>query len=239
MVVMKKTHKNPKNSGFTLIELLVVISIIGILMGIIGPKVFDLLSGSKGTKTQAVFKSWVTQIYQYKQHYKYFPPFLLEEGEGVPANLSEDEKHDAFIASLQGKSWNADNFTWESLSGDLLEQNRKSKEFHSFSEDEFGNIDTLNEANNGKYLSDAWGGRNIYIVVDQNGDGLIKLNDSALSLIVEALKNDYDPSDVDQAKDKLRTIRDQVGIFVIQDPTGETHTENVFSWDIQKYLGEN
>ena len=83
------------------------------------------------------------------------------------------------------------------------------------------------------------GGRNIYIVVDQNGDGLIKLNDSALSLIVEALKNDYDPSDVDQAKDKLRTIRDQVGIFVIQDPTGETHTENVFSWDIQKYLGEN
>ena len=61
-------------------------------MGIIGPKVFDLLSGSKGTKTQATFKAWVTQIYQYKQHYKYFPPFLLEDAEGIPADLSDDER---------------------------------------------------------------------------------------------------------------------------------------------------
>ena len=239
MVVMKKTQQNPNKSGFTLIELLVVISIMGILMGIIGPKVFDLLSGSKGTKTQAVFKSWVTQIYQYKQHYKYFPPFLLEEDEGVPSNLSVDEQHDAFIASLRGRSWNSDSFTWESLSGDLLDQNRKSKEFHSFSEDEFGNIDNMNESNNGKYLSDAWGGRNIYIVVDQDGDGLIKLSNTALSMIVEALKNDYDSSVVEKAKERIGTIRDQVGIFVLQDSTGETDSENVFSWDIQKYLGEN
>ena len=50
-------EKKKKTCGFTLIELLVVISIIGILMGIVGPKVFDLLSGSKVTKTQSVFRA--------------------------------------------------------------------------------------------------------------------------------------------------------------------------------------
>ena len=58
------------SKGFTLIELLVVIAIIGILMGMVGPKVFDLLTGSKVKKTQSIFRSWVTQLYQYKEHYK-------------------------------------------------------------------------------------------------------------------------------------------------------------------------
>ena len=74
---------NYKNKGFTLIELLVVIAILGVLMGLIGPKVFDLLSGSEATKTQSIFRAWVTQIYQYKEHYKYYPPFLIEEEEGA------------------------------------------------------------------------------------------------------------------------------------------------------------
>jgi prepilin-type N-terminal cleavage/methylation domain-containing protein len=237
MVVMKNNNQENTKHGFTLIELLVVISIIGILMGIVGPKVFDLLGGSKGTKTQAMFRSWVTQIYQYKEHYKYFPPFLLEDTEGIPADLSDDEDHNAFIAALRGKSWNPDSFTWENLTGDLLAQNRKSKEFHSFSEDEFGNVDLTDESNNGRFLSDAWGGRKIYIVVDQDGDGLIKLDSSTVELIVKALQNDYDPSIVEQAKDKIGTIRDKVGVFALEDTSGETDTENVFSWNIQKYLG--
>ena len=97
---MKKT--NSKSRGFTLIELLVVIAVIGILMGMVGPKVFNLLSSSKVKKSQAIYRSWVTQLYQYKEFYKYFPPFLLEEGEGIPTNLSEDMNHDSFIASLKG-----------------------------------------------------------------------------------------------------------------------------------------
>lgn len=234
---MKNNNQENTKHGFTLIELLVVISIIGILMGIVGPKVFDLLGGSRGTKTQAMFRSWVTQIYQYKEHYKYFPPFLLEDTEGIPADLSDDEDHNAFIAALRGKSWNPDSFTWENLTGDLLAQNRKSKEFYSFSEDEFGNVDLTDESNNGRFLSDAWGGRKIYIVVDQDGDGLIKLDSSTVELIVKALQNDYDPSLVEQAKDKIGTIRDKVGVFALEDTSGETDTENVFSWNIQKYLG--
>ena len=230
-------EKRKKTSGFTLIELLVVISIIGILMGIVGPKVFDLLSGSKVTKTQSVFRAWVTQMYQYKEFYRYFPPFLLEEEEGVSVSLEDEENHDAFIAALRGMKWNSSSFSWESLEGDLMDQNKKGREFHSFGEDEFGYVDPDGEeANNGRYLSDAWGNPKIRILVDHDGDGLIRLSEQDLGDIVSALKVDYDTEVVDAARDKLQVIRDKVGIYVLFDDTGDWDTQNAFSWDVAKFL---
>ena len=200
-------------------------------MGIIGPKVFDLLGGSKATKTQAVFKSWITQLYQYNEHYKYFPPFLLENEEGEAVILSEDDSyHDKFIAALKGRKWNTNSLTWEKLTGDLLEQNRKSREFHSFGEDEFGEDG---------FLADAWGGRDIHIVVDRNGDGIIELASATADQVIQALKRENDPELVDQAEEKIKVIRDKVGIFVLNDESGDTDTQNVFSWNIKKYLGDD
>ena len=220
-----------KNSGFTLIELLVVISIIGILMGIVGPKVFDLLSSSKATKTQAVFRSWVTQLYQYQQFYKYFPPFLLDDKqEGESYDLSENQYHDSFIAAMRGMSWNVDSLMWEDLTDELLEQNPKRREFHAFTEDEFGEDG---------YLADSWGGRKIRIVVDHDGDGLIRLSEDDLSSIIDSLKTDYDAETLENARDRLAVIRDKVGIFVLFDSSGETESQNVFSWDVTKYLDSN
>jgi len=221
--------KNKNTKGFTLIELLVVIAILGVLMGLIGPKVFDLLSGSKGTKTQAIFKSWVTQLYQYKEFYKYFPPFLLENEEGDPLLLTDDESHAAFIAALKGMQWDVGSQSWSKLDDDMLRENKKSRQFHSFTEDEFGEDG---------YLADAWGGRNIQIVVDQNGDGLIELSSEVVNEIKEALKSDYDSEIVEEAAEKFKVIRDKVGIFVLEDKSGEFDSENVFSWDIQKFLAE-
>ena len=213
--------------GFTLIELLVVIAILGVLMGLIGPKVFDLLSGSKATKTQAIFRSWVTQLYQYKEHYKYFPPFLLENEEGDPTLLSEDEDHGSFIAALKGMQWDIESQSWSKLDDTMLKENRKARQFHSFTDDEFGEDG---------YLADAWGGRNIEIVVDQDGDGLIELSSEVVNRIKDSLKSEYDSEVVEEAAEKFKVIRDKVGIFVLEDPTGEADSENVFSWDVGKYL---
>lgn len=221
--------KNKNKKGFTLIELLVVIAILGVLMGLIGPKVFDVLSGSKATKTQAVFRAWVTQLYQYKEHYKYFPPFLLQEDEGEPIVLSDDEAHSSFIAALKGMQWDVGSQSWSKLDDTLLKQNRKSRQFHSFTEDEFGEDG---------YLADAWGGRNIQVVVDQDGDGLIELSSEVVTQITEALKSEYDAEVVEDATEKFKVIRDKVGIFVLEDKTGETDSETVFSWDIKKFLND-
>ena len=215
--------------GFTLIELLVVIAILGVLMGLLGPKVFDLLSGSKGTKTQAIFRSWVTQIYQYKEHYKYYPPFLLEGEEGEPMLLSNEENHDFFLAALKGRKWDVSAQAWSSLDGDLVDQNRKAREFHSFSEDEFGDDG---------YLADAWGGKHIRVLVDHDGDGLIELSSQAVDEIKEALTSDYESDEIEEASEKFKVIRDKVGIYVLEDPSGDSDSGNVFSWDIKKYFNQ-
>ena len=224
-------NKQSKLRGFTLIELLVVIAVIGILMGMVGPKVFDLLTSSKVKKSQSIFRSWVTQLYQYKEFYKYFPPFLLEEDEGVTMLLSEEENHESFIVALKGMKWDPDLSEWQPVEqgSELRGQNRKGREFHSFSEDEFGP--------NG-YLADSWGGTKIRVVVDQDGDGIIKLESAAVDKIIAALKQEYDSDVVDKAKEKLSVIREKVGIYILYDLTGETESENVFSWDVGKYLEE-
>ena len=229
MVNRFMNKKKSKLRGFTLIELLVVIAVIGILMGMLGPKVFDLLTSSKVKKSQSIFRSWVTQLYQYKEFYKYFPPFLLEEDEGVPMLLSEAENHESFIIALKGMRWDPNLTEWQPIDqgSELRDQNRKGREFHSFSEDEFGPEG---------YLADSWAGTKIRIVVDQDGDGLIKLGSAAVDEILSALKQDYDSEVVDNAKEKLSVIREKVGIYVLVDETGETESENVFSWDVGKYL---
>ena len=106
---------------------------------------------------------------------------------------------------------------------DDLPGNRKSRQFHSFTEDD-------------GYLADAWGGRDIQIVVDQDGDGLIELSTEVVNRIKVALKKDYDNEEVEDASEKFKVIRDKVGIFVLEDPTGDTDSENVFSWDIKKFF---
>jgi prepilin-type N-terminal cleavage/methylation domain-containing protein len=209
------------NNGFTLIELLVVISILGILMGIVGPKVIDLLSGSEKTKVQTIVRGWVTQLHQYKSHYGYFPPFLLTGEEGIAVELGDEGNLKNFLISLKGKALNDDG-TWEPIeSGN--EQNRKAKEFHSFSSDEFDS--------EGKLI----GANNIGILVDQNGDGLIELDPSLSNDILQSLTIDYSASEI-QAVDveKFGRIREKVAIFLLQDD--DLDVQNVYSWNVEKFF---
>ena len=111
------------------------------------------------------------------------------------------------------------NQSWSKLDDEMLKQNRKSRQFHSFTEDEFGDEG---------YLADAWGGRKIQVVVDQDGDGLIELSSEVVNQIKDALKSEYSGEIVEEAAEKFKVIRDKVGIFVLEDKTGETTPKMFF-----------
>ena len=174
-----------RRSGFTLIELLVVITIIGILAGIMfNSGLFSFLKSAEVKKTKSIFRAWVTQIYQYKETYKHFPPVLLQNKEGEPLEIGQEyqEDHDRFLAALKGREWDRTNNSWIPLD-QYRDENKRSREFHSFGEDEFGE--------NG-FLVDAWGGDRIFIVVDRDGDGLIELEATAFTNLKDALIREYD-----------------------------------------------
>ena len=229
--MMKKTESHPR--GFTLIELLVVIAIIGILVSIAIPSYNGIIDWAHATDTEGRFAKWGGALSRYHDENGYFPPFLLDEDEGVPVVLSpeHEEDHDSFVAALTGRKWDTTTKLWDNkLEGALKKQKGKSAYIDQMTED-FGS--------NG-YLADGWGGTKIHVLVQKdyasNGRGkdTIELSSSALSEIKEALSGDYDMETINSVEDQLKMIPKPYAFYVLQDD--ETGTGNVFSWDITNIL---
>jgi len=217
---MKKNNK-----AFTLIELLVVITIVGILMGILGPKLADLIGGSKKTKLKSIFTTWATQLHQYKSYYGYFPPFLYESEEGEPILLSE--YHQEFLAALKGKERKDGN--WVTLET-YAEQNEKGREFHSFTSDEF--------MENGKFIGEYL---EVKILFDEDGSGNIETSTTASTEISESLASEYSAEDLgDDFAEKIKFIDESVVFYItIYENVSEDEewgVTNVFSWNLDKFL---
>ena len=216
-----KFMKN-KKIGFTLIELLVVISIIGILMGLLVSQLGGILGSSENTKMQAVMRSWVIQLNEYKNYYGYYPPFLYQSSEGSPIMLNDPvDNQGRFFYSLKGKEktesgWN---------DGDSYEiENKDKKEFHSFSEDEFdadGNLLGINS---------------LRILVDHDRDGMIEMESDVVDDILNSLSPDYDKEEMNLIRsriDQFSVINEEVAFYILNDNSG---VSNVFSWNIDKYF---
>jgi len=220
---------NPKTlsrkGGFSLIELLVVISIIGILMGIVIPSAIGILSTSDKTKMSAIFRSWVTQLNQYKSHYGYYPPFLYEELEGEPTYLKKSDNLESFIFALKGKV-KTENGWIKTSDEDLIKQNKQGVEFHSFGEDEFDQT--------GKLIAN----KSIAILVDHDGDGVISLEVNFLEKIIESLKQEYGSSSVgeniENNREQMKLIHQGVAIVLLNDE--DSDLQNVYSWGLEKYF---
>ena len=60
--------------------------------------------------------------------------------------------------------------------------------------------------------------------------------ENAVDEIKKALSSDFESEELEDASEKFKVIRDKVAIYVLEDPQGDSDSENVFSWDIMKYL---
>ncbi len=65
--------KNRKQTGFTLVELLVVLAIIGLLAGLVGPKVLNQLGGAKSKTALVQIRDFESAIEVYMLDTGQFP----------------------------------------------------------------------------------------------------------------------------------------------------------------------
>ena len=72
------TRRHAREAGFTLVELLVVLVILGLLVGLVGPKMINYLSGAKSDTARVQIHQLVTALDLFKLDVGRYP--TTEEG---------------------------------------------------------------------------------------------------------------------------------------------------------------
>lgn len=161
----------PNKRAFTLIELLTVIAIIAILTGILVPSVSIAQAAVKRAQSKTTFASWMNALEQYKQVYGHYPKNFFDK-HGV---FSLAANNNAFVAALSGRELDG------KFSDNARKLNRKGICFYTFSNSDF---------NENHELADAFGNPNIFVVIDNNNDGLIeKSNETFASNVLMTIPN--------------------------------------------------
>ena len=157
-----------RKNAFTLIELLMVIAIIGILAGILIPTVSAVKRQANVAASKSQLSQYVNAIQLFKGEYGFYP--FADAHVNTDGNIDSlpdiNSLSDNFIVTLSGRD--ATDGGSESF-GD----NRRKIEFHGFSVAEFysrpdGTVDPTK-------VGDRFNNTNIYIVIDGDGDGQIKV----------------------------------------------------------------
>jgi prepilin-type N-terminal cleavage/methylation domain-containing protein len=150
--------------AFTLIELLTVIAIIGILAGIIIPTTGAVRSAAKKAQTKSQFAQWINAFTLYKQEYGYYPVVGTDATDNLISTAPDTEE---FVITLTGKNLNGSVLGTTAADIAKLNGNKRRQSFYSFSESEL-------PTGASPLLVDAFGNTQIGVLVDANGDGVIK-----------------------------------------------------------------
>ncbi|MCR6656705.1 MAG: prepilin-type N-terminal cleavage/methylation domain-containing protein [Opitutus sp.] len=207
-----RTETRKRCRAFTLIELLTVIAIIGILAGILIPTVSGVRNSAKKAETKVRFSQWAAAMEQFKQEYGYYPAVTTN-------NLLDPTK---FLAALTGRD-----YTGTALSGPALNGNTKAISFYSISESEFAKDAAGNAVNE---LVDAYGNRDIVVLFDSDGNGVIRGTElSVMSVRVGNSQNGYTAS-FTPGNDDLPLSGIRAGIILYSAGKGSSAADLIFSW---------
>jgi len=114
-------------SGFTLIEIMVVIAIIGLLLTVVAPNVWNKMREANVKVTKAKMTQLSQYIEDYRRHYSKVPDSLEElrqpsdRNNGEPYLDNDDQLHDAWGNAFQYKKITNNKYDIISLGADQLE----------------------------------------------------------------------------------------------------------------------
>ncbi len=98
-------QKSRRASGFTLIEIMVVIAIIGLLLTVVAPNVWNKLREAKVTTTKVKMNVVKNAVDDYRRHYSKVPDSLQVLLEDSEKNMGEPylEKHDNLLDAWENE----------------------------------------------------------------------------------------------------------------------------------------
>ena len=112
----------------------------------------------------------------------------------------------------------------------------KRKEFHSFSDDEFYIPDNpLSFLRTESPHLKGSASQKLYILTDQDGDGVIEMDETLVDEILESLSSDFSTNEIQNIdREIFRMVYDKIIILLLEDE--DLDVRNVYSWNVEKFF---
>lgn len=207
-------------TAFTVVELLGVMSIIAILAALLLPTLGAARSAALTARTRAQFAQWSAALEQFRQEYGYYPDVATS---GRLAGAADTVR---FVRTLSGR--NVDGTAVTNAAD--LNGNAKRIAFYSFAAGEFTDPVSSDGGANGSgqgLLCDAFGNTEIGLLLDRNGDGLVKPGDDGTVSAVTGAQSGVrsTPAETDLPVEGVRA-----GVLIYSAGRGASQSDLILSW---------